>query len=526
MKQLKKAGTGKAMQANKEPANILNFNCGKAKDFFMKNESYCNAPLPKYFDFGIMLTEIDKYVKDNQNNFDKLLNKSKYYDDVNYKLIMNKDSRYSWRKIELINPILYIELVNKITKESNWEFIKYRIKELQSKVDAHIKCISIPVEKRTEKTDTGASILNYWSNFEQQSIKLSLEYSYIFEADISNFYPSIYTHSIPWAIHSKCTAKEEKFDKNLIGNQIDTLLQCMQYGQTNGIPQGSVLMDFIAEILSAYIDAILYLKLKKLKITKYKILRYRDDYRIFVNNPKNGEQIIKTLSEILMEHGLKLNESKTSNSSDIITNSIKKDKIYSISNPVYHKNIQKHLLNIRELAKKYPNSGAVTTLLNKFFKIIDEIDEKYTSIDVLIAIIVDIAINNSKTYLHASLILSKLLSFMQDDYKKQNIDKIVKKFNEVPNTGYMQVCLQRVVFKIENLNKIKDSFTEKLCQVFNSKTKVSDLWCFDWLKDNKKIQECLIKIINNHGIINTTERDNISTVAKKDEGEIFTLYDY
>ena len=64
----------------------------------------------------------------------------------------------------------------------------------------------------------------------------------------------------------------------------------MQCGQTNGIPQGSVLMDFIAEILLGYIDEILTEQLNTAHIVNYKILRYRDDYRIFVNNPDEGEK--------------------------------------------------------------------------------------------------------------------------------------------------------------------------------------------------------------------------------------------
>lgn len=37
----------------------------------------------------------------------------------------------------------------------------------------------------------------------------------------------------------------------------------MQYGQTNGIPQGSVLFDFIAEIVLGYADLLLYEDLQK-----------------------------------------------------------------------------------------------------------------------------------------------------------------------------------------------------------------------------------------------------------------------
>jgi len=67
----------------------------------------------------------------------------------------------------------------------------------------------------------------------------------------------------------------------LLGNVIDDNLRNMTYGQTNGIPQGSVLMDFIAEIVLGYTDLELSHKINQLKIEDYQIIRYRDDYRIF-----------------------------------------------------------------------------------------------------------------------------------------------------------------------------------------------------------------------------------------------------
>lgn len=58
----------------------------------------------------------------------------------------------------------------------------------------------------------------------------------------------------------------------------------MSFGQTNGIPQGSNLMDFIAELVLGYSDLQLSKKLIMTTISNYKILRYRDDYRIFTNS--------------------------------------------------------------------------------------------------------------------------------------------------------------------------------------------------------------------------------------------------
>jgi hypothetical protein len=48
------------------------------------------------------------------------------------------------------------------------------------------------------------------------------------------------------------------------------------------LPQGSVLMDFIAEMVLGYIDECLSECLDE--NMNYHIIRYRDDYRIFTNN--------------------------------------------------------------------------------------------------------------------------------------------------------------------------------------------------------------------------------------------------
>ena len=92
-------------------------------------------------------------------------------------------------------------------------------------------------------------------------------------------------------MHEKATAKERKRDLSLIGNAIDARLQDMQYGQTNGIPQGSVLVDLIAEMVLGYADLELSQRLADAKITDFQVLRYRDDYRIFVNDSRAGELI-------------------------------------------------------------------------------------------------------------------------------------------------------------------------------------------------------------------------------------------
>ncbi len=229
-------------------------------------------------------------------------------DDLNYTLIINKDGNYSWRPLVLLHPILYVDLVNCLTKEDHWEELKKRFSEF--KKDKNINCYSIPVEasKGSKRTDLGETILNWWEYFEQKSLAQNIKYQYCMFTDIADCYPSIYTHSITWAMYGKEKVKnDENKCSGSLGDKIDKKISGMQHNQTNGIPQGSVLMDFVAEIVLGYVDLRLSKELKKLENLKdYKVLRYRDDYRIFSNNRNDLEQIMKVLSEVLYDLNFKL----------------------------------------------------------------------------------------------------------------------------------------------------------------------------------------------------------------------------
>lgn len=247
-------------------SNILKLTNIKAKIFFLENENYFNLELPKYINF-------ERLLKDISDIFDKSYMEIKSsipndYNDINYTLLHNKDGKYAWRPYKLIHPVMYVSLVNSITKKENWKILKERIKNIIKK--SCVQGLSLPLNSKKKKKKA-AQILNWWSEIEQQSLALGIEYQYLFSTDITDCYSSIYTHSIAWAIHTKEVAKEKRSDKSLIGNIIDSHLQAMSYGQTNGIPQGSVLMDFIAELLLYYADELIT---KEIKEQSYQNLKY------------------------------------------------------------------------------------------------------------------------------------------------------------------------------------------------------------------------------------------------------------
>lgn len=540
--------------------NILELNNEEAKNFFLKEESYINLDLPPYVKFEKILLEFDKLLKkkkDIKNLYKQIqiqdeppktknLN-PKEFNKVNYKLFHNKNGKYDWRPFELIHPLLYVNLINTITEELNWHTILDRFKYIDS--ISEVECMSLPIVSENKKSDKENQILDWWQNIEQKSLELSLEFSHIYHTDISNCYGSIYTHSIPWALHSKEKAKLKK--EKLIGDKIDDEIRAMSYGQTNGIPQGSVLMDFIAEVVLKYADLLLTERLNKLEIDtkEYRILRYRDDYRIFVNNLSIADEIIKNLTEVLIELGLKLNSSKTLTSDNVIFSSIKPDKLNWLSIKDDSASLQKKLLLLHKYSIEHKNNSILCKELKNIFNIINNrtsslhkkfflsykfyseeianINKLYCpiirkkkrfkeneNIVVLLSIVVDIAFLNPKSYGISSAIISQLLEFIENEERRDLIIKITKKFSSIPNTGYMQIWLQRAIRQFqEHFTTSLYNFKEPICNLVDDED--IQLWNNIWLDDGGK------KIFEDNSIIDKEIIDKLPLIIKWDEVALF-----
>ena len=347
-------GTREA-QASRQ-LSLLDMGHFRARAFLLKPESYCTIDLPNYIQFGGILTAAARLLK--TKTLPELRKDSpRKHEDVNYAMLSNKDGRHAWRPFQLIHPALYVSLVNRITEKGHWATIRKRFAEFAA-IDT-IECLSIPAKSLSKQKDQAEQILQWWQGIEQGSIELALDYQYVLHADITDCYAAIYTHSIAWALHERNVAKDNRDDKTLIGNIIDWHIQDMRHGQTNGIPQGSVLMDLIAEMVLGYADLQLSSRLEEDEVRGYHILRYRDDYRIFVNNPQLGETILKALTEVMIELGLKLNAAKTTQGQPVVRGSLKADKRAWLTGRQGDKNLQKHLLVLHAHGMEFPNSGSV-----------------------------------------------------------------------------------------------------------------------------------------------------------------------
>ena len=196
------------------------------------------------------------------------------------------------RKLGIPNPVNMFRLAEQITE--NW-------KAIESHVTASKLSLTTPQATGSLRAlDRKHSL----SKLPELMAEVRSKSRYVLNADISRFYHSIYTHSIPWAFHTKDTAKAYR-SAALFGNTIDKLVRDAQDQQTMGIPIGPDSSLVIAESILTCIDK----KLCSSGISNG--LRYIDDYQLGFQSIGDAENAITLLQELLSEFELALNPLKT-----------------------------------------------------------------------------------------------------------------------------------------------------------------------------------------------------------------------
>jgi len=488
---------------------VIKLSSEEAKAYFLKGNSYFNSDIPYYISFEPILGEVAN-ILGGKRYTEFMSSKPGNLPGVNYRFLTNKDGRFAWRPLELIHPAIYVSLVNLICDTDNWTALQKRFSEFEN--DGAVECHSVPVIADDNQKDVAAQIRSWWVNIEQRSLVYSLEFSHVLQTDVVNCYGSLYTHSIPWAIHGFKESKEKKGDPSRLGDRIDKHIRAGRYGQTNGIPQGSALMDFIAEMVLGYVDE--QIKLELGEPTDFRILRYRDDYRIFANSDERAEEILRIVSQKLLSVGMILGVSKTRLSRNVVEASIKRDKLAGIDlqdlGDANARTMQKQLLRLHSFGQRFPNSGALRRLVSEFHRKIHTQTEKPDDLEVQIAIATDIGFVSPSTFPAIAAILSYLISLAPDKEKPRLWNKVHNKMNRLPNNGYLELWLQRVTQPLG----ICFDFEKPICKIVNGKS--VELWNNDWIKT-----EDLKKALDTSRIVVKPIGDT-EEVIKPEEIELFT----
>lgn len=131
--------------------------------------------------------------------------------------------------------------------------------------------------------------------------------------DISKFFPSIYTHSITWAIIGKHSAKKLATKDKSLGSFFDSLMQNINYGETNGIVVGPEMSRIFAEIIMQRIDVEVESRLKEKGRefgTNYCCFRFVDDFFVFYNDSCDIDLFMDELSHEMEKYKLYINHGK------------------------------------------------------------------------------------------------------------------------------------------------------------------------------------------------------------------------
>ncbi|EPC9994118.1 RNA-directed DNA polymerase [Enterobacter ludwigii] len=198
------------------------------------------------------------------------------------------------RKLSIPNPVNFFRLSKAIV--DNWQ----NISDVLTVSELSMTKPSFSHEN-TERAFNQPHSLN---ELPELHAKLRSQYKYIVKTDISRFYHTIYTHSIPWCFHTKPVAKANRSDA-LFGNLLDKISRDSQDQQTIGIPIGPDTSLVIAESILCKVDE----ALKERGIVNG--FRYIDDYFLGFKTLSEAESAIAVLQEQLNVYELALNSSKT-----------------------------------------------------------------------------------------------------------------------------------------------------------------------------------------------------------------------
>jgi len=209
------------------------------------------------------------------------------FDSIQYKAIRFNNVP---RLLTIPHPKPYIDLCFEIF--DHWKKIKH--------ICSNPNSLIIP---RTH-SDGRTIIMDYETSREKRNryYKSAFGKKFLSHADISNCFPSLYSHAIPWALVGFAKAKSNRNSSEWF-NKIDIFLRSCSRNETAGVPIGPATSNIACEIILERIDR----DLRK----KFKYIRFIDDYTAYCKTHTEAEEFIRQLSIELMKYKLNLNIKKT-----------------------------------------------------------------------------------------------------------------------------------------------------------------------------------------------------------------------
>ena len=209
------------------------------------------------------------------------------YDAVDYRL-----TRFNgvYRSCSIPHPVPYANL--SLCIREHWDKLDYITKSDNSLI------------RPREHEDGRILIMDYENSSMRTRRHLGLSYGKRFKVhtDISNCFPSIYSHAIPWATVGFDHAKSHRSLTEWF-NQLDKCVRGIKRDETQGVAIGPATSNVVSEAILARVDEALR--------PKFTFFRFIDDYTAYCETEDHAQEFIRELSAELAKFKLLLNLKKT-----------------------------------------------------------------------------------------------------------------------------------------------------------------------------------------------------------------------
>lgn len=212
------------------------------------------------------------------------------YDAVDYRL-----TRFNgvYRSCSIPHPVGYAKLA--LCIHEHWDKLDYITKSENSLI------------RPREHEDGRILIMDYENSSMKTRRHLGLSYGKRFKVhtDISNCFPTIYSHAIPWATVGFAHAKSHKSraHENEWFNQLDKSLRAIKRDETQGVAIGPATSNIVSEAILVRVDELLR--------PRFTFFRFIDDYTAYCDTEEQAQEFIRELSGELGKFKLLLNLKKT-----------------------------------------------------------------------------------------------------------------------------------------------------------------------------------------------------------------------
>ena len=310
--------------------------------------------------------------------------------------------------------------------------------------------------------------------------------------DISNFFHSIYTHTISWEVSE---------DKKDIFDNLDMLMRTQNNNETKGIIIGPYSSGLFAEIIMSKIDKKM---LDFIKNSEFDVsyVRYVDDIEMYSDNKNELEKCLSKIEKELLKYKLDVNHSKTS-----ICEFPFLQMITQSSKNIYH-------LKERLLSNKYDDD------LEKIEDIIMEINNSlnngHSNAKYLLSILKNLIIDNDIFDGISDQIMWILIDYLLNVIFKyqiltENVSlliiAILDKYEQIDKVKFIDNAITKRNSKKDTTKEIVDIWITYIITLFNLESNAINNY-FKLIINESDI--CAIMILNYYHRNNSIEENKAS----------------